>query len=70
MSDHSYRVIEVVGTSPTSLEGAIQGAVERAARTTRNLDWFEVTSTRGHIEGGRIGHYQVQLKLGFRLEDD
>ena len=69
MSDHSYRVIEVVGTSPDSLENAIQGAVERAAKTTRNLDWFEVTGTRGHIEGGRIAHYQVYLKLGFRLDD-
>ena len=69
MSDHSYRVIEVVGTSSSSLDDAIRGAVEKAAKTVRNLDWFEVIGTRGHIEDGRIAHFQVQLKLGFRLDD-
>ena len=69
MSDHNYRVIEVVGTSPSSMDDAIQGAVQRAAKTVRNLDWFEVTGTRGHIQDGRVAHFQVQLKLGFRLDE-
>jgi flavin-binding protein dodecin len=69
MSDHTYRVTEIVGSSRESVEDAIRGAVHRAAQTLRGLDWFEVTEIRGHIEDGDIGHFQVGLKVGFRLED-
>ena len=68
MPDHTYRVIEVVGSALT-VDGAIANAIERAARTTRYLDWFQVTEIRGHIEDGAVGHVQVGLKLGFRLEE-
>ena len=68
MSDHTYRVTEIVGSSPDSLDQAIRNAVSRAGSTLRNLDWFEVTEIRGHIEGGEVAHYQVGLKVGFRLE--
>lgn len=68
--DHVYRVTEIVGSSPDSIEDAIQNAVNRARTTLRNLDWFVVTETRGRLrEDGSIGHYQVTLKLGFRLDD-
>ncbi|HUF44105.1 MAG TPA: dodecin [Aestuariivirgaceae bacterium] len=66
---HVYKVIDIVGSSDTSIEDAIAGAVERASRTLKNLRWFEVVQTRGHIEEGRVHHYQVMLKLGFTLED-
>lgn len=69
MSDHTYRVTEIVGSSPEGVDQAIQNAVARASQTLRQLDWFEVTQVRGHIEDGRIKHYQVGLKVGFRLED-
>ena len=69
MSDHVYAVSEIVGTSPETIERAIENALARARQTMRNLDWFEVVSTRGHLdEDGGIGHYQVTLKVGFRLE--
>jgi flavin-binding protein dodecin len=68
MSDHIYRVTEIVGSSPEGIDAAIQNGINRAARTLRNLDWFEVVQVRGHIEDGRIGHYQVGLKVGFRLD--
>ncbi|HEX2856455.1 MAG TPA: dodecin [Propionibacteriaceae bacterium] len=68
MSDHTYGVSEIVGTSTESIDDAVRGAVERASRTLRNLDWFEVVGVRGHIEDGRVGHYQVTIKLGFRIE--
>lgn len=69
MSNHTYRVTEIVGSSPDGTDEAIRNGIERASQTIRNLDWFEVTEVRGHIEGGRIAHYQVGLKVGFRLED-
>ena len=69
MTDHVYRVTEIVGTSPESVDAAIRNGVERASRTLRNLDWFEVTQVRGQIEDGAIQHYQVGLKVGFRLDD-
>jgi flavin-binding protein dodecin len=68
MTDHSYKVIELVGSSPDGVEAAITNAVARASETTRNLDWFEITEIRGHIANGAVGHYQVGLKVGFRLE--
>ena len=67
MSDHVYRVTEVVGTSSESLDAAIRTGIERAAETVRGLDWFEVTEIRGHLEEGRIAHFQATLKLGFRV---
>lgn len=67
--DHVYRVIEVVGSSREGVDDAIRGAIRRAAQTTRNLDWFEVTQIRGHLVEGEIGHIQVGVKIGFRLED-
>ena len=69
MSDHVYKVIEVVGSSKTGIEDAIQGAIARAGKTLHNLDWFEVVETRGHIVDGRVGHYQVVLRVGFRLDE-
>ena len=69
MSDHVYKVIEVVGSSPTSIEDAIEGAINRAAATVHDIGWFEVKETRGHVEGGKLAHYQVTLKIGFTLRD-
>ena len=68
MSDHVYKVVEIVGSSKDSIQGAIEAAVQRAAATLREIRWFEVTDTRGHVEGGRVAHYQVTLKVGFTLE--
>ena len=68
MSDHVYKIVELAGSSPTSIEDAIQGAVTRAEQTLRNLRWFEVLETRGHIENGKVQHYQVTLKVGFTME--
>jgi flavin-binding protein dodecin len=70
MSDHTYRVIEIVGTSPESTDAAIRNGIGRAAKTTRGLDWFEVTAVRGDIEDGGIAHFQVTLKVGFRLDPE
>ncbi|WP_131741391.1 dodecin [Actinomadura roseirufa] len=69
MTDRTYRVTEIVGTSPESVEKAIRNALRRASQTLRHLDWFEVTEVRGQIEDGEVAHYQVGLKVGFRLED-
>ncbi|MEK8169150.1 dodecin [Streptomyces sp. M19] len=69
MSHHTYRVTEIVGSSPDSIEDAVRSAVDRASRTLRNLDWFEVGQVRGYLENGRVAHYQVGLKVGFRLEE-
>jgi flavin-binding protein dodecin len=69
MSNHVYKSVEITGTSPDGVKEAIEGAVAKASQTLRNLDWFEVTSVRGQIDGGSVAHYQVTLKIGFRLED-
>lgn len=70
MSDHVYSVSEIVGSSPDSIEGAIDSALDRARKTLRHLDWFEVTELRGYLgPEGKVDHYQVGLKLGFRMED-
>lgn len=69
MSNHVYRVVEVVGSSPESVDAAIRNAVARANRTTRNLDWFEVTEIRGQLSEGAVAHLQVAMKIGFRLDD-
>ena len=70
MSDRTYRVTEIVGTSPDTIESAIRNGIERASKTLRHLDWFEVTGIRGQITDSEVGHYQVTMKIGFRLEDD
>ena len=70
MSDHVYKTIELVGSSTRGMEDAVQKAVAKAAETVRNLRWFEIVNTRGHIEEGRVAHWQVTLKLGFTLEDE
>jgi dodecin len=68
-SDHTYRVTEVVGTSPESIHQAVRNGVARASQTLRNLEWFEVESVRGWIHDGEVGHFQVTMKIGFRLDD-
>ena len=68
MSDNVYKVIELVGSSATSIEDAIENAIVRASATVREIRWFEVISTRGHVENGRVAHYQVTLKIGFTLQ--
>jgi flavin-binding protein dodecin len=68
MQEHIYRVIELVGSSETSIEDAISTAIARANKTIRHLRWFEVEQTRGHIENGKVAHYQVKLKVGFTME--
>ena len=69
MSNNVYGLSEIVGTSHEGIDDAIRVAVQRAARTLRGLDWFDVESVRGHLQDGAIGHFQVTLKVGFRLED-
>ena len=70
MSDHhTYKKIEVVGTSKVGIEDAINNALSECAKSVRNMDWFEVTETRGHILEGKVAHYQVTLKVGFRIGD-
>ncbi|MCA1323939.1 dodecin [Herbaspirillum sp. alder98] len=65
---NTYKVIEIVGSSPTGTDDAIRNAIADAGKTVKHIDWFEVVETRGHVENGNIGHFQVTLKLGFRLE--
>ena len=69
MSEHVYKIEEIVGSSENGIEEAIEGAIVRAGKTIRNLDWFEVKEIRGHIEDGEVAHYQVKLKIGFKLDD-
>ncbi|MDF3146055.1 MULTISPECIES: dodecin [unclassified Streptomyces] len=68
MSNHTYRVTDIVGTSPEGVDQAIRNGIERASQTLRNLDWFEVSEVRGQLEEGQIAHWQVTMKVGFRLE--
>lgn len=69
MADHVYKTVELVGSSTKGMEDAVQNAIAKAAETVRNLRWFQVTETRGHIDGGRVAHWQITLKVGFTLED-
>jgi len=69
MADHVYKLVELVGSSPKGSDEAIANALERASKTIHNLDWFEVSEIRGHIQNGKVDHYQVKLKVGFRLDD-
>jgi flavin-binding protein dodecin len=70
MSDHVYKKIEIVGSSKQSSDDAVRNALARAAGTVRHMDWFEVVETRGHIVDGQVAHWQVVVKIGFRLEGD
>ena len=70
MTNRTYRVTEIVGTSPEGVDAAIRNAIMRASQTLRHLDWFEVTQVRGQIKDGAVEHFQVGMKVGFRLEDD
>ena len=69
MANRTYRVTEIVGTSPEGVDEAIRNGLRRAAQTLRHMDWFEVTEIRGQIVDGQVEHYQVGMKVGFRLED-
>jgi flavin-binding protein dodecin len=68
VSDATYKVTEVVGTSTESIQKAVRNGIARASKTLRNLDWFEVTDIRGHIVDGDVGHFQVTMKIGFKME--
>jgi flavin-binding protein dodecin len=70
MTDHTYKVTEIVGTSSDGIDAAVRSGVARASDSLRNLGWFEVTDIRGHIEDGAIAHFQVTMKVGFRLDDE
>ncbi len=69
MPDHVYKKIELTGSSQTSIEDAVHAAIAQASKSLRNLRWFEIVDTRGHIESGKITHWQVTLKVGFTIED-
>lgn len=70
MAEHTYKVTEVVGTSAESIHQAVRNGVAKTAETVRNLDWFEVTDIRGHLQDGDVAYFQVTMKIGFRLDDD
>jgi dodecin len=69
MTNRTYRVTEIVGSSPDGVDDAIRNGIKRAGQTLRHLDWFEITEVRGHIIDGEVDHFQVGMKVGFRLED-
>jgi flavin-binding protein dodecin len=69
LSDHIYKIVQLVGSAPSSVEDAIQNAIARASKSLKHLRWFEVLETRGQVEGGKVSHYQVTLKVGFTLDD-
>ncbi len=68
MSAHTYKLIELVGSSPDSTDDAIRNAIQKASVTVKHIDWFQVIETRGHVHDGQIAHFQVTLKIGFRIE--
>jgi flavin-binding protein dodecin len=68
MSDHVYKLLELTGSSPVGIEDAVQKAIAKAHQTVRNIHWFQVTETRGHVSDGKVAHWQVSLKVGFTLE--
>ena len=69
MSAKTYKLVELVGSSPNGTDDAIRNAITKASQTIKNIDWFEVVETRGHVENNTIAHFQVTLKVGFRIED-
>ncbi len=68
MSEHVYKLLELAGSSPVSIEDAVQKAIAKAHQTVRNIHWFTITETRGHVVDGKVAHWQVSLKVGFTLE--
>jgi flavin-binding protein dodecin len=68
MTNHTYKLVELVGSSPNSSDEAIRNAIQKASATIKHIDWFQVTETRGHVVGDRVAHFQVTLKIGFRVE--
>ena len=68
MSAHTYKLVELVGSSPNSTDEAIRNAVTKASATVKHIDWFQVIETRGHVDNGKVAHFQVTLKVGFRIE--
>jgi flavin-binding protein dodecin len=70
MTNHVYKLVDLVGSSTAGIDDAIRNAIETAALTIRNIDWFEVVESRGHVKDGKVAHYQVTLKVGFRIEGD
>jgi flavin-binding protein dodecin len=70
MSNHVYKLVELVGSSSSSTDDAIRNAIETANKTLRHVDWFQVTETRGHVVDGKVGHFQVTLRVGFRIESN
>jgi flavin-binding protein dodecin len=68
VANHVYRLSEIVGSSPTSVDDAIRTAIRKASETVRNIEWFQTEEIRGHVENGEIGHFQVRLKVGFRVD--
>ena len=69
MAAHTYKLIELVGTSPTSSDEAVRNAIQKAAVTIKHIDWFQVIESRGHVENDRVAHFQVTIKVGFRIEE-
>lgn len=69
MSNHVYKILELVGSSPIGIEDAVNNALAKASKSVRNIHWFEIIETRGMVEGGKVAHWQVALKVGFTLED-
>ena len=69
MSDHIYKTVELIGSSKKGIEDAVDQALARAAKTIRNMRWFEVTETRGHVENGQVAHWQIGMRVGFTLDD-
>ena len=69
MENHVYKKVEIVGTSDVSVDDAIRNGIERASKTLKHVDWFEVTETRGNVRGGKVAQFQVVMKVGFRLEE-
>lgn len=69
MTNHVYKLVDIVGTSTTGTDDAIRNAIETSAKTIRNIDWFQVVETRGHVVEGKVAHFQVTLKVGFRIEE-
>ena len=70
MTNHVYKLVELVGSSTTGTDDAIRNAIETAALTIRNIDWYQLVESRGHVKDGKVAHYQVTLKVGFRIEGD
>ncbi len=69
MSDHTYKIIDLVGSSPNSIEEAVKNAIEKASKSVRNMRWLQIQETRGHIDNQKVVHWQVAIKVGFTLED-